>query len=159
MIAINPLVDAAPYYALLGVCVMVVAAVLLKYPSIKAYRKKRNLLAYAIIIIIIDLIAYQAISVSLGPNYVSFSIQKTQTPILAGRQNQFSVTCNSDGAETKPVYFIVDSNVSSISFYPFIEAQNGSPFVVEVYLREFQCTYDAATNSYAMADSSPVAVP
>ena len=202
MMVIDPLVDAAPYLALLGVSVLVIVAALLKCPSIKAYRKKRNLLAYAVIIIIIGLIAYQAYNVSLGPNYVSFSIQKTQTPIFAERQNQFSVTCNSDGArdiefnmviqcsnatlqadreegyiqansttvkipfsfhgdgaETKPVYFTADANVSSISFYPSIEARNGSPLVVWVYLSEIQCTYDPLTGSYAMADSSPVAVP
>ncbi len=165
-------------------------------------RKKRNLLVYCALILFFSLVAYQAYSVSLGPNYVSFSIQKTEAPIFAGQQNMFSVTCNSDGArdiafymviqctnatlqvngqqgylqvsntavkipfsfhgdgsETKPVYFTADSNVSSISFYPSVEAQNGNPFVVEVYLREFQCTYDAATASYIMADSSPVAVP
>jgi hypothetical protein len=202
MMAINPLVDAAPYLALLGVSVMLVAAVFLKIPSIKAYRKKRNLLAYSVIIIILSLITYQAYTVSLGPNYVSFNIQKTSTPIFAEQQNQFSVTCESsgardiefymviqcsnatlqadrgegyiqanstavkipfnfhgDGAETKPVYFTADANVSGISFYPSFEGQNGSPFVVEVYLSEFHCTYDAVTNSYAMADSYPVYVP
>jgi hypothetical protein len=174
----------------------------LKYPSLKIYRRKRNLLVYTALVLFFSLIAYQAYTISLGPNYVSFNIQKTETPILAGQQNRFSVTCNSDGArdiefymviqctnatlqangqqgylqvnstavkipfsfhgdgsETKPVYFTADSKVSSISFYPSIEAPNGAPIAVEVYLREIQCTYDATTNSYAMADSMPVYVP
>jgi hypothetical protein len=200
--AINPLAAAAPYIGLLAVSLLVVVAVFLKFPSIKVYRRKRNLLAYAVLFIVLSLLAYQAYTVSLGPNYVSFSIQKTQTPIFAWQQNQFSVTCTSsgardidfymviqcsnatlqtgysegyiqanntavkipfsfhgDGSETKPVYFTADANASSISFYPSFEDQSGSPFVVEVYLSEFQCVYDAATNSYAMADSIPVYVP
>jgi|GEM_PF-2008482 hypothetical protein len=107
MMAINLLADAAPYIALLGVSSLVLAVVFLKYPSIKAYRRKRNLLAYAAMITVLGLIAYQAYYISLGPNYVSFSIQKTQNPIYSGQQNQFSVTCNSDGAKTVDFYMVI----------------------------------------------------
>lgn len=63
------------------------------------------------------------------------------------------------GTQTKPIYFTADKNVSSLAFYPSIEPINSSPMVVWVYLSEIQCTYDPATQSFAMADSYPQAVP
>jgi hypothetical protein len=160
------------------------------------------LLVHAVLALTFSLIAYQAYNVTLGPNYISFGIEETQSPIYAGQQNQFSVTCSSDGAnevdfymvfrcanaslqvegqqgyvqvnstaikipfsfqgsgeQTQPVYFTADANVSSLSFYPSVERQKDSPMLVTAWLTEIQCTFDPATNSYAMADSPPLSVP
>jgi hypothetical protein len=174
------------------------------YRPMRAYRRKRNLLAYAVLVIVFSLSAYQLYDYSLGWNYVSFGIEKTQTPIFVNQQNQFSVTCHSSGKrvisfymtircanatlqtnnqqgyiqlndtaiqipfnfngfgdEIKPVYFTANANVSSISIYPFIERQKDNPFSVMGGLGEIQCTFDPATNSFAMADSptQPYPVP
>lgn len=199
---VNPLFNAYPYIILLAICMIVVIVAFWKYTPIRVYRRKRNLLVYVVSILIIGLIAYQAYDVSLGPNYVSFGIEKTESPIYAGQENQFGVTCYSNGAkevhfymvfrcvnatlqisgqqdyihvndtaikipfsflgegeQTKPVYFTADANVSSLAFYPFIERQKDNPILVTAGLSEIQCTWDPTTNSFAMADSPPIAVP
>lgn len=165
------------------------------YRPLRAYRRKRNLVAYAVLIGIFSLSVYQLYGFSLGWNYVSFGIEKTRTPIYADQQNQFSVTCQSSGkravsfymtirvtngtlqtnsqtdyievndtaikipfsftgsgAETKPVFFTVNANVSAVAFYPIIEHQNDSQMSVTTAIREIQCKLDPQTHSYAMAD-------
>ncbi|MCW3999991.1 MAG: hypothetical protein NWE93_07115 [Candidatus Bathyarchaeota archaeon] len=201
MMIIDPVVNAYPYLILLAICVLVVLVVFWKYPPMRAYRRKRNLMAYAALIAIFCLISYRAYDVTAGPNLVSFGIQKTQSPIFVGQQNQFTVTCYSQGAknvqfyvvfksanatlqtggqqgyiqvndtaikipfsfhgegqETKPVYFTA-ANATSLSFYPSVERQTDSPMIVTAYLTNIQCNWDEATQSFAMADSPPLAVP
>ena len=199
---VNPLFNAYPYIILLAICMIVVIVAFWKYPPIRVYRRKRNLLVYAVSILILSLIAYQAYDVSLGPNYVSFGIEKTQTPIYAGQENQFGVTCYSNGVKemhfymviqsanatlqvsslqdyiqlndtaimipfsfqgsgelTKPVHFTADTNVSGLAFYPSFNQPNDNQVIVTSYLTEIQCNWNPATNSFAMADSPPLAVP
>ena len=188
---------------LFHICVIAIV-VFWKFPSLRVYRRKRNLAIYMAILLISGLTAYQVYNVSLGPNFISFSIQKTQSPIHAGEPNHLVVTCRSEGArevhfymtiysknatlqargnegyiqlnetaikipfafhgngeQAKPIFFTVNANVSSISFYPRIERQDGDRIAVVTYLSEVQCTFDPITNSYVMAASSsqPTAVP
>jgi hypothetical protein len=193
-----------PLTILLIVFLIVTIVAFCVYRPLRAYRRKRNLVAYAVLIAFFCLSAYQLYGYSLGWNYVWFGIEKTQTPIYAEHQNQFGVICHSSGKrevsfymtirctnatlqansqqgyiqlndtaikipfnfngygqETKPVYFTANANVSSISFYPFIERQKNNPFSVMSGLGEIQCTFDPITNSFAMADSTnqPYPVP
>lgn len=192
------------YIMLLSICVIVAIAVFWKYPSLRVYRRKRNVAIYTIVLLVFGLIAYQAYNASLGPNFISFSIQKTQNIIYVGEQNHFFVTCRSEGArevhfymtinaknatlqtnghegyiqlnetaikipftfhgngeQAQPVFFTVNPNVSSISFYPRIERLDGAKIAVMTYLSEIQCTFDPSSNSYVMAASvsQPTAVP
>jgi hypothetical protein len=201
-IALNPSTYAYPYVILLVFCLLVLGLVLWKYPSLRVYRRKRNILVYVGLALVFSLIALQVYNVSLGPNYIAFGIEKTPNPIYSEQENKFSVLCWSDGASeasfymvlksanatlqakgemgyiqandtaikipfnfqgsgklAKPVYFTADANVSSLKFYPFIERQGDSKIIVTTYLSEIQCVWDPTTNSYAMADSSPVPVP
>lgn len=201
-IALNPIASAAPFIALFGFSVLVVAAIFLKYPSIRVYWRKRNILIYVAVALVLSLIAYEAIDVAAGPDWITFSTQKTQTPIFPAQQNQFSITCNCDGvkdaslymvvagvnvtlqtngqpgyvqlndtaiqvpfsfhgggSQTQPIYFIVDGNVSGISFYPTAKFEGQSYLLVEDYLSEIHCTWDPATGRFAMADSYPIAIP
>jgi hypothetical protein len=66
---------------------------------------------------------------------------------------------NGYGKETKPVYFVAEANVSSISFYPVFERSKGNPFSFMGGLSEVRCNLDPATNSFAMADSTPQPYP
>ena len=109
MMIVNPLFNAYPYIILLAICMIVVIVAFWKYPPIRVYRRKRNLLVYAVLILILSLIAYQAYDVSLGPNYVSFGIEKTESPIYAGQENQFGVTCYSNGAKEVHFYMVIQS--------------------------------------------------
>ena len=107
---VNPLFDAYPYIMLLVVCLIVVIVAFWKYPLMRVYRRKRNLLVYAVMILVMSLIAYQAYDVSLGPDYIlSFGIQKTASQIYAGQENQFVVTCYSNGAKEVHFYMVIQS--------------------------------------------------
>jgi hypothetical protein len=57
--------------------------------------------------------------------------------------------------ETRSIYFTVDANVSSFSFYSSIERQGNNRDVAIGGLGEMQCQLDPVTHSYAMADSTP----
>ena len=86
---------------------------------------------------------------------------------VAGQQGYIQVndTCikipfsfHGGGEEAKPVYFTAESNVASIEFYPRVERGSGN-YVVAVFLSEIHCNWDITTHSFAMADSTPLAVP
>jgi hypothetical protein len=62
----------------------------------------------------------------------------------------------SGGVQTKLMYFTVDANVSSFSFYPTVERINNSPIIIWVYLNEIRGTYNQTTHSYLMGDSFPM---
>jgi len=199
---IDPRSYAVPYILLFFVCLLVFLVCIINFRSLRVYRRKRNLLVYAVLVLVLTLIAYQANGVSLGPSYISYGIKKTQTPIYAMEQNQFGVTCYCDGGkvatfymvmkcanatlhvdeqlnyiqvndtaikipfsfrgsgeQTKPVYFTVTANVSSVEFYPSIERESGSSIMVTTWLSEIRCVLDPATGRYAMADSLPIPVP
>lgn len=134
MMAINPMVDAAPYLALLGVSVMVVAAVILKYPSIKVYRQKRNIIFYAAIAIVLSLIAYQACDIAAGPDYIAFSSQRTQTSIYSGQQNQFSITCSCNGLKDASFYLVVAGENATLQ-------ANGQPGYVQLNATAIQVPF------------------
>jgi hypothetical protein len=199
---IDPRSSAVPYVLLLFVCLLVFLVCIINFRSLRVYRRKRNLLVYAVFALVLTLIAYHANEVSLGPSYISYGIKKTQTPIYAMEKNQFGVTCYCDGGkeatfymvmkcanatlqideqanyikvndtavkipfsfrgsgeQTKPVYFMVNANVSSVEFYPSIERELGSSIMVTTWLSEIRCVLDPATGRYAMADSLPIPVP
>jgi hypothetical protein len=103
---IDPSVYAYPYVMLLIICLLVLAAVFWRYPPLRVYRRKRNILVYGVLALVFSLLAYQAYAVSLGPNFISFGIQKTVTPIYPGQENHFSVTCYSDGAKEVGFYMV-----------------------------------------------------
>jgi hypothetical protein len=106
---VNPMFNAYPYIMLLVICLIIVIVAFWKYPPLRVYRRKHNLLVYAVLILIISLIAHQAYDVFLGPNYVSFGLEKTQTPIYAGQENQFGVTCYSNGGKEVHFYMVIQS--------------------------------------------------
>lgn len=53
------------------------------------------------------LAVYQVYDISLGKNYVSFGVEKTKTPIYSNHQNQFSLTCRSNGVRVISFYLTV----------------------------------------------------
>lgn len=69
------------------------------------------------------------------------------------------VSFQGSGEQTKPVYFTVNANVSTVEFYPSIERESDSSMMVTTWLSEIRCVLDPATGKYAMADSLPIPVP
>jgi hypothetical protein len=104
-----------PYIMLLTVCLLVFIGCLVGVRSLRVYRRKRNIAVYAVFIVAFVSIAYLTYGASLGPNYVSFSIAKAQTPIYPGQQNSFSITCHSDGAKDANFYMIILSENASLT--------------------------------------------
>jgi hypothetical protein len=98
-----------PLTILLIICLIATIVAFFVYRPLRAYRRKRNLLAYAALIAIFSLSAYQLYDYSLGWNYVTFTIEKTQTPIYADQQNHFSVTCHSGGKRAISFYMTIRS--------------------------------------------------
>jgi hypothetical protein len=98
-----------PYIILITVCLVVFVGCLVGVPSLRSYRRKRNIAIYAIFMIVMGLVAFQAYNSSVGPNYISFSILKTQTPIFTGQQVSYGVTCHCDGVKDANFYMVIKS--------------------------------------------------
>jgi hypothetical protein len=109
MMFINSAANAYPYLMLLSICLIVLALVFWRYPSFRRYRRRRNLAIYFGLALVFSLIAYQAYKVSLDPTFISFEIEKTQTPIYSGQQNHFSLTCYSNGVKEASFYMTFKS--------------------------------------------------
>jgi hypothetical protein len=105
----DPYAYVLPYLMLVAVCLIVFVGCLIGVPSLRSYRRRRNLIVYSVFILVLGLIVCQTYNASLGPNYVSFSIQKTQTPIYSIQANHFTVTVNSDGAKDANFYMVLVS--------------------------------------------------
>lgn len=187
-----------PCIFLIIITSIIILLCFVKFKSLWNYRRRRNWTIY-VLLVLLGLLFYQAYYASLGPNDVYFSLEKPQTPIYSGHENQFSITCrsgglnradfylviNSDnatlnadghhgyiqvnattikvpfsfqsgGVQTKLVYFTVDANVSSFTFYPTVERINSSPIIVWVLLNEIRGNYNPATHAYLIGDAFPM---
>ncbi len=92
------------YIILFIVCLTAAVALFWKFPSLRGYRRKRNLLAYAVVALVLGLFFYQAYDASSGTTYVFFMTQKPDTPIYAEHQNSFTLTCYSSGNQAASLY-------------------------------------------------------
>jgi hypothetical protein len=109
----DPFTHVIPYIMLLAICLVVLLACLVGVPSLRIYKRKRNLAVYVLFILVLGSIVYQTYNVSLGPNYITFSIEKTQMPIYPRQQNHFNVVCSSDGVKNANFnMFILCSNAT-----------------------------------------------
>jgi len=90
------------FLAVLSVCFF-------KVPSFRVYRKRRNLIIYAVSALILGLLAYQAYDSFLGPAYVSYSLENGETRFYAGRVNTLSVSSSNMGMRTASFNLILKS--------------------------------------------------
>lgn len=97
-----------PCIFLITLVSIIILLCFVKFKSLRNIRRRRNWVIYACLIIL-GLLFYQVYYASLGPNEVGFTIQKTQTPIYAGQENQFSVTCTSSGVKQADFYMVIRS--------------------------------------------------
>lgn len=109
-----------PCIFLIAIFSIIILLCFIKFKSLRNYRKSRNWVIYASLILL-GLLFYQAYYASIGPNDVGFSIQKPQTPINEGQENQFSVTCTSRGIKQVDFYMVLRSDNATLN----IDAQLG----------------------------------
>lgn len=105
----EPYGQAIPYFALLAVCLAVLVICLIKIPTLRAYRRRRNLIIYAVLTVIFVLIIYQASVASLGPTYLSYKISSNGNTLYSGQESQFTITCSIHGSSEAHFYVIMQS--------------------------------------------------
>lgn len=93
-----------PYILLFMVILSVAALCYYKFPSLRTYRKKKNLLVLPILIILLGLVAYQAYDASLGPAVVSYKVNVDNNQLLAGQINQLEISCENLGLRELTFY-------------------------------------------------------
>ncbi len=106
-----------PYLILLGVCLMITLICVAIFPSLRSLRRKRTLMIYAVLVAVFSLIGYQAYDVSLGPTWVSYSLNNDDRQFYAGRVNTLSVSLFNAGHRAGSVYLIIRSANASFSVY------------------------------------------
>ena len=103
-----------PCIFLIVLCSIIILLCFVKFKSLRNIRRRRNWGIYASLILL-GLLFYQAYDVSLGPNDVYFSLQKPQTPVYDGHENQFSITCSSGGLKQVDFYMVIRSDNATLS--------------------------------------------
>ena len=109
MTIISPVVHAYPYVILLIVCATIFVALFWKFPSLRNYRKKRSLLVYPLMALVLALVVFQAYDVSLGPALVSYTLSNSNRAFVAGQVNQLDLSSSSNGVRAANFYMVVRS--------------------------------------------------
>jgi hypothetical protein len=103
-------------YILLFLIVLIVAIILfIKFPSLKEYRMKRNILVYLLVAVTLVFSIFQAYDASRGRTVYEYYITDNSYPnFYPGRTNQFNLTC--DYIECRPASFYMVINGVNVSF-------------------------------------------
>lgn len=120
---IDPSVYAFPYAIVLTVLALIVFTLFFKFPSLRRYRKKRNLLIYGAIALVAVLLVFQAHDVAIGPTHISYMFDCGTGEFSSGRTNQFNVTCSNSGFRTANFYIVLQSVNASFT------AQNPEDYI------------------------------
>jgi len=100
-------------YILLFVAVLIIAIILLvKFPSLRLYRKARNILFYSLVAATLVLTLFQAYEAPRRTVYEYYITDNSPT-YYPGRTNQFNLTCDYLSIKQASFYLVVNSvNVS-----------------------------------------------
>ena len=103
-------------YIILFLVVLIVALILfIRFPSLKKYRMKRNILVYLIVAITLAFLLFQAYEVVRGRTIFEYYITNNSFPnFYPGRTNQFNLTCKY--LENRPASFYMVINSVNTSF-------------------------------------------
>jgi hypothetical protein len=103
-----------PYIAFTLACIIVSIFLFLKVPSLRKIRKKRNLIVYAALVLILGLTVYQAYDISLGPKVISYNVAKSEKEFYAGQVNKLNISCESLCMRETSFYLVLKSVNSSL---------------------------------------------
>jgi hypothetical protein len=115
---LTPLIVAAPSpipYILLFLIVLVIAIVLfVKFPSLRNYRRKRNIPVYLLVTMVLIVALYQAYEAPRRTVYEYWIADNSFPNYYPGKTNQFNLTC--EYLETRPGSFYMVVNSVNVSF-------------------------------------------
>ncbi len=107
-----------PYIVLFALITIVALACLVKFSSLRKYRRKRNLLVYGFIALLLSLTGYQAANIAheayTGPMMVTYDIEYNGNPLYAGQTSQFTVCCENLGKQETSFYLVLNSQNASL---------------------------------------------
>jgi hypothetical protein len=186
---------AFPYIVAFLAVLIIVLVLLVKFPSFRNYRRKRNILIYFVVALMLVLLVYQ-IDFVTRIAVVSYSIDTSRDRFYLGEVNEISVNCISTGdracsfylvvssvnatfsaqnpqtylhvnttivkvpfllqerwssmnADSKPVFFTIDENVTGFSFRLSLESQGYSSVnVFEAPVSSIWCVWNATEGCY-----------
>jgi len=102
-------------YILLFLAVLIIGTVLLvKFPSLRKYRVKRNILVYFLVTAALVFSLFQAYEVSMGRTVYSYYIMDRSFPNYYPGTTQFNLTCQY--LENRPASFYLIINGVNVSF-------------------------------------------
>jgi hypothetical protein len=105
---------AFPYVVALVTVLIVVFVLLLKFPSLRKYRRKRNILIYTVVALTLVLLVYQTDFVTRVA-IVTYSIDTGVGRFYLGRINEINVYCSNSGYRACSFDIIVNSVNASFS--------------------------------------------
>jgi hypothetical protein len=96
-----------PSVVLLIVLLITVPLCFLRFLSLRKYRRKRNLLVYIILVLMLSLLAFEAYDQFVGPAMVSITL--AGEPFFANRVNPIEVTVENLAGRETSFYLVLNS--------------------------------------------------
>ena len=103
-----------PYILLFLVVSIIAIALFAVFPSLRKYRRRRNILVYFLVTVALVLILYQAYEVPKRTVYTYYINDFNFPNYFPERINQFNLTC--ENLESKPASFYMVINGVNVSF-------------------------------------------
>ena len=104
---IDPKIYAIPYVILIIILAIFALASFMKFPSLRNYRRKRNIVVYPALLLIFALLVFQAYDVS-SVALISYKIESHFSFDLEAAKN-IGVTCSIQGAKSSSFYLVLKS--------------------------------------------------
>ena len=116
---IDPKIYAIPYIILIIILAIFALALFMKFPSLRNYRKKRNIVVYPVLLLIFALLAFQAYDVS-SVALVGYRVE-SHFNFDPEATKHIGVTCSIQGAKSCSFHLILKSFNAS---FPTLTEQN-----------------------------------
>jgi hypothetical protein len=107
-----------PFIAALILCSILLLVLIVKYPTLRAFRKKKTFLVYVAAGLVFGLLIFQAYDTSLGPSVFTSIIEPVGNSYKFGKLNQFNISVTNLGQRAADFYLLLTSVNASL------EAQN-----------------------------------
>jgi len=105
---IDPAVYATPYIIAILVCIMVFSVLILRVPMLRS-RRKRSIMVWAVMALVLVLLVFQAREVSLGPTHISYRFDSSVDEFYSGQVNQIDISSFNNGIRPASYYLVLKS--------------------------------------------------
>lgn len=147
-----------PTVILLIVLVVAVAVSFVIIPSLRKYSHRRNWLIYAIIILLLSIIAFEAYDTSIGPPLVTYSFDTADNQFVSSAVNRFNITCTSLSNRQTSFNLIIEATNASLivpSQLGYVQTNNNTikiPFTLngiqQTQIKPVQFTIDRNVSAF-----------